>query len=294
MAEVDVTATGDEIEIEVFDYPEEIDVLNQRVLVLEQNSNEALTEDEANILYAPINHTHTASEVGAEAEGTAAGLINDLKDEVPEPGNTLYKLYNLILNVFSEVTVADITARNAYDAPLGCHVFVLDDSDGKWALYKATTAGVNANYVKLSDPDLLNALMTASAIKTAYESNADTNAFTNALLSKLNGIPADAQSSTTVFNDQEDDYLLQASDINKHIRMKKSTASTLTINDVFAVGQSCTMEQWNTGQVTFVAGANVTLKSADNMVKTRVQESGVTIVKEPETGIYKIFGDLTA
>ena len=118
--------------------------------------------------------------------------IVDLKGGVVSAGDTLNKLYNLIINSFQEVTVANIAARDAYDAISGMHIFVTDDGDGKWALYKATTAGVNATYVKLSDPDLLNAVMSAAQIKAAYESNPDTNAFTNALLSKLNGIQAGA------------------------------------------------------------------------------------------------------
>ena len=94
------------------------------------------------------------------------------------------------------------------------------------------------------------------------------------------------------FNDQPDSYALLASDVNKHIRMTKATACNLTINDVFASGESCTMEQNGAGQVTFVAGSGVTIRSADNMVKTRVQYSGVTIIRTPIEGEYVIYGDL--
>lgn len=115
--------------------------------------------------------------------------VTTLKDGVPSQGNTLNKIYQLIVASFSEITVADITARNAYNViKLPTNVFVLDDGDGKWALYKATTTGTNATYVKLSDPDLLNAVMTASSIKIAYESNTDTNAFTDALKAKIDSI----------------------------------------------------------------------------------------------------------
>jgi len=127
---------------------------------------------------------------GKEDKGVAATQVAAIVDGVASGGDTLKKLYNLIVASFTEVTVADITERNAYNAPQGGHVFVTNDGDGKWALYKATTAGVNATYIKLSDPDLLNAAMTGSAIKIAYESNPDTNAFTNALLARLNGLSA--------------------------------------------------------------------------------------------------------
>jgi hypothetical protein len=123
--------------------------------------------------------------------------ISLLKDGVPTAGDTLQKLFNLFVGCVTEVTVADIAARNAYDAPIGGHVFVLDDGDGQWALYKAITGGINSGYIKLSDPDLLNAVLTASQIKSSYESNPDTNAFTNALLVKLNGIAANATANAT-------------------------------------------------------------------------------------------------
>jgi hypothetical protein len=112
-----------------------------------------------------------------------------LKDGVASPGDTLQKLYNLILGASAEAYVSDIAERDAYDIPhLPFSIFVIDDGDGRWAKYQATTTGVGANFVKLSDPDLLNAVMSAAAIKAAYESNSDTNAFTNALKTKLEGI----------------------------------------------------------------------------------------------------------
>lgn len=98
---------------------------------------------------------------------------------------------------------------------------------------------------------------------------------------------------TIVFNDQADNYAILAEDKNKHIRMQKATASNLTINDVLAQGESLTVEQNNDGQVTFVADAGVTIKSADSMVKTRVKYSGATIIKTPTAGEYELFGDLT-
>lgn len=108
--------------------------------------------------------------------------VSNLKDGVSTTGDTLQKLYNLILGTSTQDYVANIVARNAYDIPhLPFSLFVTDDGDGKWAIYQATTTGVGATFVKISDPDLLNAVMSNSAIKIAYESNSDTNAFTNAL-----------------------------------------------------------------------------------------------------------------
>ncbi len=130
------------------------------------------------------NVTNTADadkEVSTLQAAAIAQAVSDLKDGVASPGNTLQKLYNLIMGAAQEVTVATIAARNAYNVPsLPCNVLVSDDGDANWALYKATTTGVGASFIKLSDPDLLNAVMSAAAIKSSYESNGDTNAFTNA------------------------------------------------------------------------------------------------------------------
>jgi hypothetical protein len=128
-------------------------------------------------------------------------LFTDIIDGAPNTGDTLGKLYDLIVSGFSEITVADIAARDAYDVlQLPTNIFVLDDGDTNWALYKAITTGVGATFVKLSDPDLLNAVMSASSIKSAYESNTDTNAFTDALLLKLNAIEAAATANDTDAN----------------------------------------------------------------------------------------------
>ena len=126
-----------------------------------------------------------------EQSGVAESLITALKNGVSTEGDTLKKLYDLIVASFSEVQVATIAARDAYNVTkLPTNVFVLDDGDSKWALYRATTLGVNATYVKLSDPDLLNAVMTASQIATSYESVDDVNRFTDALKAKLDAFTA--------------------------------------------------------------------------------------------------------
>ena len=119
--------------------------------------------------------TYTKTEV----DNLDTAIVNLLRNGVSSEGDTLNKLYNLILGASGQVTKANITERNAYNVPQGGQVFVLDDGDGKWALYKATTAGVGATYVKLSDPDLLNAVMTGAMIKASYQ--VEPNAFNDAL-----------------------------------------------------------------------------------------------------------------
>lgn len=121
----------------------------------------------------------TTTYTKTEVDNLDTAIVNLLRNGVTSEGDTLNKLYNLILGASGQVTKANITERNAYDVPQGGQVFVLDDGDGKWALYKATTSGVGATYVKLSDPDLLNAVMTGAMIKVAY--SAEPNAFNDSL-----------------------------------------------------------------------------------------------------------------
>jgi hypothetical protein len=90
-------------------------------------------------------------------------------------------------------SVADIAARDALeDLTVGDIIFVADDGDGKWAQYKVTVADPIA-YEKIMDEDVYLNAISASAVKSSYESNADTNAFTDALLNKLNAIEDSAK-----------------------------------------------------------------------------------------------------
>ena len=85
--------------------------------------------------------------------------------------------------------VATLTERDALaDLDVSDRVFVQDDGDGKWALYKPAAvdaAGVGTSWVKLSDQDSLENSISATSIKAAYESNLDTNAYTDAEVTKV-------------------------------------------------------------------------------------------------------------
>jgi phage-related tail fiber protein len=85
--------------------------------------------------------------------------IDVIKDGVDSSADTFNKLYNLILSSNHEITVANTAARQTLNvSSLPTNIFVIDDGDGNWALYKALSLGlaIDANVVKLSDPDLLN------------------------------------------------------------------------------------------------------------------------------------------
>lgn len=89
-------------------------------------------------------------------------------------------------------TVSTLAQRNALQGMrVEDKVLVLDDGDGKWAIY-VPTAIVNdqvSNWIKINDQDALENSLTPEGLKTAYESNADTNAFTDEHLNTLNNLP---------------------------------------------------------------------------------------------------------
>lgn len=86
-------------------------------------------------------------------------------------------------------TVDDITARDALTGLDNAdRVMVKDAGDGKWAMYTPTTVdddGKAEGWIVLADQDALENAMSAASIKAAYESNDDTNAFTDADKAKV-------------------------------------------------------------------------------------------------------------
>lgn len=85
--------------------------------------------------------------------------------------------------------VADRTERDALTGlTLNDTVRVLDDGDGKWVVYQPSAvngSGVATGWDVLMDADTYLNANTKEAIKAAYESNADTNAFTDAEQAKV-------------------------------------------------------------------------------------------------------------
>lgn len=129
-----------------------------------------------------IGNTTKETRLFATSEALAArdAAITSLRGAVPDAGNTLEKLYQLLAGNRTVHPVANRSERDALTGLLvGDQVFVSDDGDTRWALY--LTVGTSpATFVKLSDPDILNEALSAAQVKALYESNLDTNAFTDA------------------------------------------------------------------------------------------------------------------
>lgn len=94
-------------------------------------------------------------------------------------------------------------------------------------------------------------------------------------------------------NDVSANYTIQISDVYDTIR---STGSAITItiaNILTANGQYINFAQYGAGQITFAAGAGVTLNSVEGKLKTTKQYSGASVMRVA-SGVYWLFGDLSA
>lgn len=133
----------------------------------------------------------------SQAATAKAEAMSELRDVVATAGNTLKKLYALIAGNRTTHTVADNTAKDALsDLLVGDHVFVTDDGDTRWALYLVTDVSPN-EFVKVADPDMMGDQMSAAQIKTLYESNLDTNEFSDAEKNFLGALSSGLASLST-------------------------------------------------------------------------------------------------
>lgn len=170
--------------------PEDLQQINQNIGTLAELNTETKTS-----LVAAVNEV-------AGRDVDLSGLLR-IDQNLADLGDVAVARTNLEVMSATEVadaiqtaklaiganhTVADITERDAL-ADLGENdrVMVQDDGDGKWAIYTPSEVvdGEALGWVKLMDQDSLENAISAPAIKAAYESNEDTNAFTDAEKAKL-------------------------------------------------------------------------------------------------------------
>lgn len=153
-----------------------------------------------NSLTAAINEVSGVAAAATQSAADslkAASNLSDLADKVVARTNLEVlsgseidaKILEAKLALGSNFNAADIAERDALTGlDLADRVFVVDDGDGKWAMYKALTvdeAGTATSWLKLSDQDSLENSINGPAIKASYESNPDTNAYTDADKAKV-------------------------------------------------------------------------------------------------------------
>lgn len=100
----------------------------------------------------------------------------------------------------------------------------------------------------------------------------------------------DLLTGSVIWEDKTTNYAIDAADAGGTIRSTGS-AITVTIDDVLTQGQRIDFVQAGAGQITFVAGAGVTLNSADAKTKTAKQYAGATVLAGG-SGVYYLIGNL--
>ena len=135
--------------------------------------------DKGDITVSNSGATFTIDDDAITTSKIAASAVNDGK--LASNSVVTAKIAN------DAVTYAKIQNVSATNRILG------RDSSGAGVIEEITPANLRT---MINVEDGATADQSASEIKTAYESNSDTNAFTDALLSKLNGIAASATNVT--------------------------------------------------------------------------------------------------
>ncbi len=94
---------------------------------------------------------------------------------------------------------------------------------------------------------------------------------------------------TTTVQDKSASYTLVAGDAGSYIYV--SDTATITIPDVFEIGETVNIISTTANAVDFAAGGSVTLNSKDGLVALTGQYSGASITKKA-TNSYFLIGDL--
>ena len=244
-----------------------------------------------------------------------ATAITNIKASVDTSGDNLKKLYDLIVAGFKEVTVADITARDAYNiTSLPTNIFVIDDTDGKWALYKATTTGTAATFIKLSDPDLLNAAVgfnpenstnkstdgtfadnsdTLYPSQKAVKTYADTKVISNTAITAGTGTKITYDTKGLVTGSD----ILSASDIpnlqmNKISGLSDTFDTKLTKNSPIIAGSGSIITFDENGLVT--AGAALLASDIPGLSADKITSGVLDYDRLPVDVVYTIDGELPA
>lgn len=153
----------------------------------------------------------------------------------------------------------------------------------------ATAASINSD-----DVVGLDAALAGKAASVHTHAQSDVTGLATALAGKADA--SHTQNASTIItssNDKAASYTIVAGDKNTFIRSTSATAITITLANVLAVGETINFIQWGAGQVTFAAGAGVTIGSVDSKLKINKQYSGATITCVA-SGVYSLVGDLAA
>jgi hypothetical protein len=215
-------------------------------------------------------------------------IANNLSEVNASQARTNLDIYStsevnaLIVGAENAFSVATIAERNALTGlKISDRIFVSDDGDGQWALYIVTAitngSGSTSTYQKIADADLFTNAISAAAIKAAYESNSNTNAFTDAEQAKVAHITVtgdiDLDTTVTVLaaaNATANTALTTANSAVANAATAQSTANT-ALSDAAAAQSTAN---------TALANANTALSTKEDKF-TQTMETFLGIVKAP-------------
>lgn len=233
---------------------------------------------------------------------------------------------NAELNLGTNTSVADIAARDAIAAgelSVGDNVFVADDGDADneagftWSIFKVASttdgSGAGSTFVKIMDAMTLQRTQSAAAIKSTYESNADTNAFTDAdkakvdvigdvadaanmpsggnIISSVNALEASTQSLQTQVDDEEAariaaDTALQTAIDNEVAARTGADAGLQTAIDNEVAARAAADTALQTAITDAVAAGSVVFKT-ENLA---ISNDRIVLAQAPKDGMILNFG----
>lgn len=189
----------------------------------------------------PVESRLTIIEGDDQTEGSIEKALADAKLHADS------EIIAASLALGTNYSVADIEERdNLENLVVGDIVFVEDNGDEKWAQYKVTVSDP-LSFLKIMDQDILINALDAEGIKSAYESNTNTNAFTDAEKSKLSNL----QIGTTVQPFSIDtvvdpDYAtFNPNGEYENLRAKATTKEDIGLSNVLDIEQA-TKTEFNT------------------------------------------------
>ena len=170
-------------------------------------------------------------------------------------------------------TVADNPARLALtDLTAGDNVFVADDGDGKWAQYWVTAVvdglGFTSTFEVVMDEDTYHNANTKEGVKATYESNPDTNAFTDAEKSSVD-IATSLTTAATTLPTAVNELHTDIGDLSLNTT---STDLTSAVNEVHSELDAHVNEVTGAHQASAIGFDNVTSGLAATEVQAALEE----------------------
>lgn len=162
-----------------------VNAINEHDLELGDISTVAIADGSATDVAGMLNDLEAAKlDKSANLSDVVDVAVARTNIDVDSSGEVDAKINAANLAMGTNHDVATIVERDALtDLDIADRVFVADDGDTRWALYKVAAVDANGTgtaWNKIMDQDALENSISKESIKAAYELNPDTNVFQDA------------------------------------------------------------------------------------------------------------------